>query len=119
MLFRKNTYISLLFSEGIVLKKIADIASTFENDFLKFYVPDFLWGFSLCFGLFLIFEPKLKGTFLCCITSFLYGTLWEILQMVGKLSGTGDYVDILMYLMASMLAATIYLMRRRKNEKNY
>lgn len=119
LIYRENAYITILFDRFLFLESMGKIADVFENDFFKFYFPDFLWGLSLNFGLFSIFLPKLKGALWCSLIAFLYGMLWETMQKQGVLSGTGDLIDILMYLLASVFAMLIFIMRRKENEKNY
>ena len=119
LLYRENTHLSLFFNECFILKSMRQCAKEIENDFLKFYFPDFLWAFSLSFGLMFVFKPKFWGGLICCLTSFLYGMLWETLQALGYIRGTGDFWDVVMYLMASLIAALIFRMRRKENEKDY
>lgn len=117
LVLRENTYISLLFKDSVILETIRNSVKEVKNDFLSFYFPDFLWSFSLCFGLMAVFDPKLIGVIMCCTVSFACGLFWEILQLYEVISGTGDWLDILMYLTV-FLAVAIYLMRRNRNEKN-
>ncbi len=107
IIFRETTYVATLFKSIEVLSSIRKKILVLENAFLMYYLPDFLWGFSLSCGLTAIFNPSLKGIILCSFTAFMCGTIWEILQYSHILSGTGDFADILMYLAASALAVII------------
>lgn len=117
LLFRENTYISLPFEESSILLNVRNKVSFLENGFLKYYFPDLLWAFSLCFGLCWIFDPKIGGNIVCATISFIYGSMWEILQGLGVIGGTGDLADVVIYLVANIFAITIIIKRRKKNEK--
>lgn len=114
ILFRTNTYI------GGMLDGMEDIATirrmcVFEvSDLYKFYLPDFLWGFSLGCGLIAIYNPRVKGIIVCASFSFLCGCMWELLQYLGVLNGTGDVHDIIMYLLASAVCIIINLKETRE-----
>ena len=43
----------------------------------------------------------------------IYGCVWELLQWLSILGGTGDYLDIIMYLLASILCLIINLKERK------
>ncbi len=120
LLFRENTYIAMLFEGNGLLERIRGEAKCLENDFLSFYLPDYLWGLSLCFGLCLVFDPKkLLGIITCCAVAFAYGTIWETLQKFRVVGGTGDTADVILYLAASLTAVLICIKRRNRNEKSY
>ena len=114
ILFRKNTYI------GGILNGIENIYISRErylfqvSDFFKFYLPDFLWGFSLGCGLIAIHNPRIKGVIICASYSFLCGLIWELLQYLEVLSGTGDIHDVIMYLLASVVCIIINLKETRR-----
>ncbi len=85
----------------------------FSCDFLMYYLPDFLWGFSLSCLLQAFCVYSFKGTVLCCCITAIYGCVWELLQWLSILGGTGDYLDIIMYLLASILCLIINLKERK------
>ncbi len=117
LLFRENTYITAFFEGNSLLQNMRMALGFLENEFLKFYFPDFLWAFSLCFGLCLIFDPQPQGIIVCSVIPFIYGVIWEVLQKQGIIKGTGDMADVIMYLAASSFAVILCLKRRNKNEK--
>ena len=119
VLFRENTYIAVLFDGSELFEKIRDMTQHIVNDFFKFYFPDYLWGLSLCFGLLLVFDPQVLGEIICCSVSFCYGVMWECMQLFGVLNGTGDAIDVICYLAASVTAVIICSIRRGQNEKIY
>ena len=106
ILFRENTYIAGVFDYSW-LEPVRNCISVLSCDFIKYYLPDFLWSLSLCGFLIAIFAPKLVGAIICGATAVLCGTLWEFLQCLGICSGTGDVFDIVMYLAAACVAVII------------
>lgn len=98
LLFRPNTHISRLVSSFFSL----DVPKGFhliDNSFFKFYLADYLWAFSLTCWLRCIFIEEPKKT-ICIGVVSLTGTLYEIMQLFGVVSGTGDIWDCLLYLLA-------------------
>lgn len=73
LFFRENTYISALLKDFTVLEEIRGNLRFIENDFIKYYFPDFLWSFSLAFGLLTIFDSNFKGIVICSVVSFFCG----------------------------------------------
>ncbi len=108
IIFRPNAYISLWIGLGDIFKN--EIITWIKP--ISFFLPDFLWAFSLCCFLNALFEKR--DTYLCAIVTFLIGTAWEILQRLGILNGTGDFFDILMYLSALVLVTVINLKEKSK-----
>ena len=115
LLFRENTYISALLKDYTILEEIRDCLGFIENDFIKYYFPDFLWSFSLAFGLLTIFDSGFKGIVICSEVSFVCGLFWEILQFLNVVSGTGDLFDIAMYLTAAV--CVVVICSKRRNSK--
>lgn len=70
------------------------------GDFIRYYLPDYLWGYALCCqaaALFDVLRIKKDGAYILCAA---VGIAWEVLQWSGVVSGTGDCVDCIMYLTA-------------------
>ena len=109
--FRQNTYI-----HKILGYCPQNIPSSKPIDFIRFYLPDALWAYSLTFALSFFLREMGSG----CI-AFGWGVLWELFQRYSIVPGTFDIVDILMYLAASCLAVMIiYLTNRREHyEKDF
>ena len=107
-LYRQDTYIgSLAFWSPLPFH--------WGYDFFAYYLPDFLWAFSLTFALFAILSPAKRKTILCSILTTVYGCFWEFAQHFAWVSGTADYMDILMYLAASFLAVVIKIHALRRD----
>ena len=75
--------------------------------FINYYLCDFLWAFSLSCGLIFILGDGTKQKLVCAEIASLYGLFWELLQQRGVVSGTGDWLDVLIYFLASLLAGII------------
>ena len=100
IIFRPNTYVSEIFVSIFPLpQNTIDFFSYFNCNFVKYYFPDYLWAFSLVCGFNTIFSSH-KKIFHCAIAVLLMGILCEILQLSGIVTGTGDLIDVLMYLTA-------------------
>ena len=92
------------------------ILGTVVNDFLltaSFYVPDALWAYALYFALSLF-----QNSFIATILTIGAGILWEVLQKTNLVNGTFDFFDIILYLIATLVAVIINKLWRKKYEKN-
>ena len=115
VLFRKTTIISEMVESWVDLSAVRSAMLFFSNKFTKYYLPDYFWGLSLTFGLYSIMPYWHFNILWPAVISFLCGLLWELLQFFDWVSGTGDFIDILLYLSAATTAVTInYLILRRK-----
>ena len=114
-LYRPSSQIAVFCDKIIALNSLRQALVVFENDFIKFYLPDFLWGISLCFSLFAVFQPSLKGAIIISVVSVFCGICWEILQWTSLVGGTGDVLDIMMYFAAGAFA--IFISIKKEKEK--
>lgn len=112
VLFRPNSYIAIFVDNIVDFGIIRQILADGSNDFLKFYLPDFLWAFSLCFCLYSILDALKNGMIISSLITFFCSVTWEILQLLNFVSGTGDLIDIIMYLLAVICAASLTFKRR-------
>lgn len=94
-LFRPSTHISKLLSVLIPFK-ISPLGEFVGSSFLKFYFVDYLWAFSFSCWLRCIFHDKHKNFMIVSIT----GALFELMQTLGMVQGTGDVCDCLLYILA-------------------
>ena len=117
VLFRENVYIAKCFDNFEIVVQIRRCLLPYTSGFLKYYLPDFLWGFSLCCGLQAIYNPGIKGTIVCGCAAFFCGGIWEWLQYRTVVNGTGDVLDIMFYFLAC-ISNIIVNLRREKNEEN-
>ena len=114
LFFRENTYIAELVENVIDLSKLRSKMRFLGNDFIKYYLVDYLWALSLCSGLHIIFKPSIKNSIIAVVTVFLYGATYEILQFSNIISGTGDIADIILYLLAALTVNLINLFLIKK-----
>lgn len=113
ILFRPATYIAKAFIKVFpFVSKISGVLSLSNCTFLKYYFPDYLWAFSL----FCCFNAVGKSTktmkYRACAV-FLMGALWEMLQYSHIISGTGDLIDVFMYITAVLSVVLLDAIYRR------
>ena len=111
---REHSDIGILFS---AFPFVHAIQKSLNNDslcFFRYYFSDFLWAFSLNCGLLAIYIPGKKGGIFCAYTTFLCGCVWELLQYLGIIAGTGDMFDVLLYLLAATLCTIINIRSEEK-----
>ena len=113
ILCRQDSHITILL-QNFTPYNISFFANSIFLQNISYYIPDFLWAFGLCCGLFAIFDSRLRTALICSVIAFTYGTIWEVLQCINVVNGTFDFWDILMYLTASVLATILYYKRRNK-----
>lgn len=117
--FRPNSIVSILLENFIIVKEISlPFKSQIINNFILFLFPDFLWAFSLNSFLHSIHLPGIKKSIALALVTFSFGVIWELMQYFDILSGTGDILDIFMYLAAATAVVIINVKRRKKHEKN-
>lgn len=109
ILFRENSYIGIVFGRFSLILVAREMLEWLSCDFLKFYLPDYLWGFSLCCGLHAIYTPERNGSVICTGIAILCGCAWEWMQYEEIVSGTGDICDVLMYLLAGLRVSSLTL----------
>lgn len=112
ILFREETHIAGIFNNISAISAVRQSLGSFsDNDFLRFYFPDYLWGLSLCCCLLAICIPEGIGIYACGGTAILTGIVWELLQYLYIVSGTGDIVDVGMYIFAGLTGILVYKRR--------
>ena len=84
--------------------------------FLSFYLPDYLWAFSFSCFLYLIYGRSEKGSVICSVLVCILGSVFEGAQAKGIISGTGDVVDIFLYIFAVLTAYIIHNLLRRRTK---
>ena len=112
ILYRENSYISNFIEVFIDLKFLRNTFKPLECDFIKYYLIDYLWALSLISGLKSLFTTK-KETLRICFFVFSLGIIWESLQFLNIISGTGDILDIFMYLAAVVTAVIINFLNNK------
>lgn len=107
VLFRENTYIARHMAYAFSLDKVRAGLKFLNCGFIRYYLPDYLWGFSLCSIFFAIYSPDILKEVFIAISIFAYGLIWELMQFYKVVSGTGDLVDVFMYLLAVVTVVII------------
>ena len=115
LLFRENIYFSKLVLAKIEIVQISTYFSFLDNAFFKYYFPDFLWAFSLDCLLHAIYLPNVKGAINCSLITVLVGTVYEAFQYFDIVSGTGDLIDVLLYLLAAI--TVVFINQKGRREK--
>ena len=116
LLFRPNSFITEFFNYFLPLDKMRIFFTSNNCDFFKYYLVDFLWAYSLCCFLIVIFKDN-KKTFFCAGFVIIYGVAWELLQWLKIIPGTADFIDVFMYCLAGVSAIMINIKRGMQNEK--
>ena len=109
VLFRDTTYVAILFRSIPIVDLWCQHIKPDSNAVFAFYLPDFLWSFSFCCFLNAIYDSKTKGIVLCGVAAVMIGVVWEVLQYVCFVTGTGDILDMVTYFLAALLATIINL----------
>ena len=113
VLFREHTLVATLLSSMPFVACLRSVMTPFSNEFICYYIPDFLWAFSL--GCLLKSVPGFSNkSMLCGMIAFNSGIVWELLQFAGFVRGTFDWIDILMYLLAGILCQFIKIKEKEK-----
>lgn len=99
---RDTTYINKIFNATVHIEKNALI------NIFSFYVADYLWAYALFFSLRFFWNSVLSA----CLTVF-WGIIWECLQ-ISVIKGTFDFIDIFMYILATLIAIIILKFWRTK-----
>lgn len=87
--------------------------------FLRFYLFDFLWAFSLNIFLFILIGNNAKSIVLSMLITTVVGIIMELFQLWNLASGTFDRWDILAELTGAIVSAIIiyFIWRRKRYEK--
>ena len=103
ILTRPDSHIAVLANGIIPLPKIQGYIYQLNIDAIKNFLPDFLWAFSFTCAFFVITRNRKHVILIVALC----GILWESLQFTGIISGTGDIIDVIMYLTAVYTAVLI------------
>ena len=105
LLFKNNTFLEQIVCKYINIIPTKEILPHVTSVFLQNHFCDLLWAFSLQSGLLAIFLPTKEGKIIISVTVVLSGAVWELFQRFGITVGTGDVIDVIMYVVGS--AATL------------
>ena len=74
---------------------------------IRFFLPDALWSYALCFALAGVWGNTVKSLILVSILDAGWGIFWETLQHFHLVPGTGDFWDVFVYIVAMLLAICV------------
>ena len=75
---------------------------------LRFYIPDALWAYAFTSIILIIWERVYNILWLSIIVVFF--CVFELLQFLGILPGTGDLIDVLTYCISFLCALLLNLL---------
>lgn len=84
---------------------------------LIYSVPDALWVYSLISAIFITWGKDFLNVKFWLVISLLIAPSLEFLQFLKLFPGTFDIIDLLFYLIGSILSLTIVKHNLKKNEK--
>lgn len=114
ILFRGNTHLGKLFTQFSPIISFRTYLKPLASNLLRFHLPDFLWCLSLGCGLQAVLRLEKRNILLCGFGAFLCGAIWEYMQLLGVISGTGDFWDVVSYFLAGALCTIINLKETKK-----
>ena len=82
---------------------------------IRIYGLDFLWAFSMWFGIMLVSYDLNNKIVVASILTISCGVVLEILQGIQLVSGTGDIYDVIAELLGVLVAYIVYKLRYRKD----
>ena len=109
-LFRPHT---LFLSWLVINAPLAHLS--FPTDMVvRYYLPDALWSYALCFSLYRLHLPSVRKAIFFSLGAIAFGCLWEGLQYFDYVPGTGDCLDCVAYGVGSVMALCIYFFIKRR-----
>jgi len=113
ILFRPTAIISAMIGNDRWLTQLRFWMEPISNGFVRNYIGDFLWMVALCCGLYGILLPKPGEKLHYIFGAGLLGVIWELLQWLGAVKGTGDWLDVFMYGLAAFAS---FIINRKEKE---
>lgn len=108
LLFYSGTFLNLLFGIEMHIR-----AKSLLGIFIKSWACDILWSYALTYSLYLALYAFKRRIAISAILSICIVTVFELLQLFGKVKGTFDILDIIFQIAAVLLAARV-IKRREK-----
>ena len=107
---RVDTHISKIVCDFFGISIANQVPILCNWDFVRYYLPDALWAFSLASFVQVILSEFAYSKIISGLIAISCGVAWEFFQLLNVVSGTGDLMDVLMYLLAGLLS--IYINRK-------
>ena len=67
-------------------------------------MPDMLWAYALVFSLMLVTGNKTADVWKMFVIAGMFSTIMEVLQVIGCVKGTFDVMDIIVEIIAELMA---------------
>lgn len=114
VVLREKSYLANIFAGSPLLAFLRAVFSGNGWRMASCYLPDFLWSLALTCALIALFQPSKAGCSYCALVGMLCGLIWEVLQTLRIVSGTGDIWDILAYSSAATMGFFINTKERKR-----
>lgn len=114
LLFKNNTIFESIVCKFVDFMSIKNRLPRITSRFLNNHFCDFLWVFSLYCGLCAIFLPTKKQSMVIFFAVVILGTVWELFQFYGVVSGTGDILDVVTYVFGAYVSLLITTKKEKK-----
>ena len=102
---------------GVTQRQTVVLINNVFFRFVRNYFMDFLWAYSLTFAIFFTWGNNAADIKKIVVVAFLFSTLMESLQLMPKMNGTFDVLDIVIEFLAELIAAVI--IKTQKGERIY
>lgn len=109
LLFRKPVIFTEPLTQYGLTFPLIPLASGFWSDFLRFTLPDVLWVLAI-----LTFSSTIKLSVLR-ILALLVAPFYEVGQLLGLIPGTFDYIDLIVYIIITL----IFIKKWEKNSQRF
>lgn len=124
ILFRSDNLLMFKWFEYINIKKtiflIRNNINFHPSDWIIYNLPDGLWLFSYTSLMINIWKNKMnyESIFWIFIVPFI-AILSEFLQLFNLISGTFDFIDLLFYILGTIIPIILYIRTNNLNIYNY
>lgn len=88
-----------------------------ENTFVRIvrsYVPDMLWAYALVFSLVAVTGNRTADVWKMSALAGAFSIIMEVLQLTGCIRGTFDVMDIIVEIIAELMA--VFIIKRHDND---
>lgn len=112
VLFRPDTYVSQFVYSQLGFNPKISIAFVPVSKFVKYYLCDILWAYSLTFSMIFILKNEKNKYKIALPVCIVFEIIIELLQLCRSLPGTFDFVDMFNECVTTILI--IFICRKGK-----
>lgn len=120
LLFRSDTYISQTLYRLFPWLKNCSLEYLEQFPWItalcRNFLPDILWAYALTYAVALLWLPERKISWQVLMICIPFEVGVELCQKVGFMSGTFDWLDIILEICATVLAALIIKAKKEKEK---